>query len=160
MAEGVVGKVVSIAALIGVGLFVLSSIYGAQPTSSTYELDNETHSMDPPPENWSALKSSDITQAATNLNVANVYNKSEVAVPSDHYNVNSSAPNYALNLTSEWNYTGADGSQANVTYSFDNKPGMARKAAEHTGSAFKLAAIVPLVLFAVVILAKIVDLRG
>jgi len=155
MAESSVVKAVSLAALLAIGIFVVSQIYAAQPASTSYSVENETVTgLTGPPGDWSALTHSEISEDAETLQVAAVYfGNNGTLAPADHYNVNSSAPNYAINATAEWNTSAT--TQANVSYSFDNKPEMARNAIGDIGSAFQLAAIIPLVLFAVVVLVRI-----
>lgn len=148
---------VSIAALLGIGIFVVSQIFGAVPASDSYSATNESHTISAAPSAYFSLSHAQISEEATNLNVQHVYNVSGTEVAASYYNVNGSG--FSMNVSGDWNVT-TDGSTVNVSYSFSNQPEMARDAYSPIASGFNLGSIIPLVIAAVLVLGYIMRIRS
>jgi len=151
-------KLVTVAAALIVGIFVVASLFSAIPANTEFSATNETHTISSSPSEYFELTHEEIDKTAENLDVLHVYNATGGEVGTSYYNVNTS--DFTMNVTSDWNTsTGADGTDLNATYTFDNKPETSRDTIGTIGTGFNLGGIIPLVVAAVIILGYITTLN-
>lgn len=140
-------QVVTLAILLIVGVYLVGAVYGSVPASETTTVTNESVTI-----NYSTSIQVSETYGETYFDNETVYNSSgaELTEGTDYewYPDNQSLRFYSTTSTTE-------GNEANVTYSFDAKPGMARSAIGPISSSFALGAVAVIVAVAALILALV-----
>lgn len=139
--------VVSAAVLLIVGLFVVSQVFGAMPASETRTVENETITIDVG--NSTQVEQSHGEHYYDNETVWNSTG-SELTEGTDY-------EWHTDNASVQWFDTSStnDGSDGNITYSFDQRPQMARDVLPTISDSFSLGAVALIVLIAAVILAHV-----
>lgn len=142
------GGIAGAAAMLIIGLYIISSVYGTVPASDFHKVHNETITQDVG--NYTQLAKADI--AVTGYNNATVYNQSGGLLTAGN-DYKYATGNTSIKILSSANTT--DGNTANVTYAFDAKPASARNSIGTIGSSFALGAVAVIVLVAAYILSLI-----
>jgi len=131
-----------------VGLYLVSSVFGAIPASEHHNITNESVTQNVG--NWVKLKNASI--ARKTYGNETVYNSSgtKLTAGTDYKFATSNTSIEFLSSGSTNN-----GSAANVSYSFDARPASARNSIGTIGQAFTLGAVAVIVLVAALILSLI-----
>lgn len=150
--EGRFNSVVTVATMLIVGLFVVSTIYGTMPASETVAVTNESITID-----VGNATQVDETYGTSYDKDETVYNSSGVRLTEG-----TDYQWYTDNQSVVWYSTSSvtDGATANISYSFDAKPQMARTSIGTISSAFTLGAVAVIVLVASLILAFVSGFGG
>ena len=145
-------RVITVAVMLLVGIFVVSSIYGTMPAMSTTAVANESVSVDYG--NWTQV---DQTYGEQYYGNETVYSSTgQVLVEGTDYEwspSNQSVTFYDTNSTT----AGATGS---ISYAFDHKPDTARNAVGTIGQSFVLGGTAVIVLVASLLLGLIGGFGG
>ncbi|ADQ68450.1 hypothetical protein ELS19_14370 [Halogeometricum borinquense] len=145
-------QMVTVAVMLIVGIYVVSSIFGTMPAMATSSVANESITID-----VGNATSVDKTYGEKYYENETITNSSGTNLTEgtdyEWYPGNHSVAWYSTTSTT-------DGATAEIDYAFDHKPDMARNSIGTIGSAFVLGAVAVIVLVAALILGLVGGFGG